>query len=156
GDNRAAARTQCQGADDFRHLPATRVAATGIHATNRPGVGINPVQPLLLDIPERPFAKPVGYAGYGFDLQHGQSQNATRSPPFNPSMSRASSGVAGDLPRPSMILHAKVTCSAFDFASRPLPAQRLSSRPPRMFPPSAAAWAATRNWLEPAPSTDQR
>src|SRR5690349_265941 len=60
------------------------------------------------------------------------------------------------MPRPSMILRASATCSALDLASLPLPAHRLSSRPTRILPPSAAAWAAMRNCAAPAPSTDQR
>src|SRR6266508_829243 len=83
-------------------------------------------------------------------------QNATFRPPFNFSISRASSGVAIERPSSSRIRRIFATCSALVFASVPRPSHRLSSRPTRTLPPITADIAATNIWLRPAPRTDQK
>src|ERR1700730_6431879 len=66
-------------------------------------------------------------------------------PPLSFRMSRASSAVAMSRPRPSMIWRTRRTCSAFELASRPWPAQSESSSPTRTLPPMVAAIAAIDN-----------
>src|SRR6185312_13074072 len=158
--DRTAALAQRHRADRFRQLPAPGVAPGGITGMDRWAIGIDPVEPLFLNVPQRAFAELIGPVAQHLDAQHVYPpvgcQKPTLSPPFSSRMARASSGVATSRPSPSMIFRASVTCSAFDFASFPLPAQRLSSSPTRILPPSAADCAAMRNWLAPAPRTDQR
>src|SRR6516164_3154351 len=82
------------------------------------------------------------------------SQNFVRSGPFNPSIARASFGVATWKPSSSIRRRALPTCSALLLASWPRPMNKLSSRPTRTFPPIITAWVANSIWKRPAPSTD--
>ena len=131
-------------------------------AEHAPIEAVDPIEAFLLDVPKRSFAERGLDVDNDFDA-HDLPRRSVASlegdlvAAFELRISRASSGVATDMPSPSMIWRASITCSAFDFASLPGPAHRLSSSPTRILPTHGGGQRGDRAiGCAPAPSTDQR
>ena len=83
-DGALAILAQRHRADRLRHRPAPAVAAGGIAGMDRRAVGIDPVEPLLLHVPQRPLAQPVGHGAQHLDAQHGRPPSSTPDPRTRP------------------------------------------------------------------------
>src|SRR5882724_515031 len=154
----AALLAQRHRADRLRQRPGFPIAAFEVGAMNGRSIGVDPIEPFALRVPEWTFSELILLRREDFDSQRhrrSQFQNATLSAPLSPRICRASSGVAISRPRFSISCRARVTCSALDLASWPGPIHSESSRPTRTLPPMATDMTAIGSWLRPAPRTDQ-